>query len=108
PCVMKKILFAALLLSASVVFSSCEKLQDASVTFYVTNAGSAGKWDYISVEIAGKSGTFFTPERRNMGLGNCEGDAHAATFNLPPGTYSYTAKGSASWSGSVTVDNGDC
>ncbi len=105
---MKKALPAALLLSTSLLFNSCDKLRGNSVTFYVVNAGSAGKWDHISVEIGSKSGSFFTPERRNMVVTDCEGAENSITFDMPPGTYSYTAKGSATWEGTVTVDAGDC
>ena len=105
---MKKLLLASLLLSTVVLFSACDKLKGNAVTFYVTNAGTAGKWDNITVNIGGKSGSFFTPERRNLVVTDCEGAEYSITFDLPPGTYTYTAKGSASWEGSVTLDNGDC
>lgn len=105
---MKKMYFAFLMLSTAVLFTACDKLKGNSVTFYVTNAGTAGKWDNITVEIGGKSGIFITPERRNMVVTDCEGAENAITFDLAPGTYTYTAKGSATWEGTVTVDNGDC
>lgn len=105
---MKKLFLASLLLSAVVLFSACDKLKGNAVTFYVVNAGSAGKWDHISVQIGSKSGSFFTPERRNMVVTDCEGAENSITFDLPSGTYSYTAKGSATWEGTITVDNGDC
>lgn len=105
---MKKTYLASLLFSTIVLFSACDKLKGNSLTFYVSNAGTAGKWDNITVQIGGKSGIFITPERRNMVVTDCEGAENSITFDLPPGTYSYTAKGSATWEGTVTLDNGDC
>lgn len=89
------------------LFFSCKKLQDARLTFFVSNAGDAAKWASITVKIGSLSEQFMTPERRNMGLGECGSNENAATFYLPAGTYNYTADG-ARWSGSVTIDNGDC
>ena len=88
-------------------FFSCEKMQDARLTFYVSNAGDAGQWGTITVKIGSLSQHFLTPERRNMALGNCSESENSTTFYLPEGTYSYTAD-NGRWSGSVTVDNGDC
>ena len=105
---MKQTFLACLLLAVTILFSSCDKLKGNAVTFYVTNAGTAGKWDNITVNIGSKSGSFFTPERRNLVVTDCEGADYSVTFDLPPGTYNYTAKGSATWEGTVTVDNGDC
>ncbi|EMR02380.1 hypothetical protein [Cesiribacter andamanensis] len=102
-----KHLFSSLLMGLALLsFSACETESEGRVTFYVGNAGSAGVWDHISVQIGGQSDSFFTPESRNMSLSNCEGDAYAATFILPPGKYSYTA--SNKWSGTVYVEGGDC
>ena len=88
-------------------FISCKKMQDAKLTFFVSNAGDAGKWATITVNIGALTQNFLTPERRNMGLGECGESSNATTFYLPAGTYSYTAD-DGRWSGSVTVDNGDC
>ena|SRR5690606_5037942 len=106
---MKRNNFTFLFISLLVItsFISCEKMQDARVTFFVSNAGDAAKWGSITVKIGDLSKHFFTPERRNMGLGECGVDDNAATFILPAGTYSYTAN-DGDWSGTVTVDNGDC
>ena len=82
-------------------------MQDARLTFFVSNAGDAGKWGSITVKIGALSQSFITPERRNMGLGECGDAENATTFYLPEGTYSYTAD-NGRWSGSVTVGNGDC
>jgi hypothetical protein len=103
---MKKAAFILITLSL-IYFSSCKKMQDARITFFVTNAGDAGKWGSITVKIGSLSQQFLTPERRNMGLGECGEAENATTFYLPAGTYSYTAD-NGRWSGSVTVDNGDC
>jgi len=105
---MKKLFTAALLLGTSLLFSACDKMQDGSVTFYVSNAGTAGKWDHIGVQIGGQSGSFFTPEKRDMSVINCDGAPNSITFNLPPGTYTYKAEGAGKWQGTVTLDNGDC
>ena len=94
-------------LFVSTLFLSCTKMQDARLTFFVGNAGDAGKWGSITVNIGALSQQFLTPERRNMALGECGDAENATTFYLPEGTYSYTADGGR-WSGSVTVDNGDC
>lgn len=92
----------------SILLLSCDKMQDARVTFFVANAGDAGKWDYITVTIPGHPPQqFFTPERRNMALGECGSAAHSTTFYLIEGTYSYTANDGA-WSGTFTVDPNDC
>ena len=105
---MKKMYLTSLLFSTIILFSACDKLKGNSVTFYVTNAGTAGKWDNITVQIGGKSGIFITPERRNMVVTDCEGAENAITFDLPAGPYSNTPKGSATWEGPVPLDNGDC
>ena len=94
-------------LFVSTLFLSCKKMQDAKLTFFVTNAGDAGKWGSITVKIGSLSQHFLTPEKRNMALGECGEAENATTFYLPSGTYSYTAD-NGRWSGSVTVDNGDC
>ena len=101
----KSSLLLCLLLST--VFLSCKKMQDAQLTFFVSNAGDAGKWGSINVKIGALSEHFLTPERKNMGLGECGAAPNSATFYLPAGTYSYTAD-NGRWVGSVTVDNGDC
>lgn len=92
----------------STLFLSCDKMQDGGVTFFVANAGDAGKWDAISVSIIGYSEKmFFTPENRNMVLAECGEAENSTTFYLPKGTYSYTVD-NGTWSGSFSVDNDDC
>lgn len=106
---MKRIIIPSLFIYLFVIITvpSCKKMQDARVTFFVSNAGDAGKWGSITVKIGSLSQHFFTPERRNMALGECGEAENATTFHLPGGTYAYTADNGC-WSGSVTVDNGDC
>ena len=99
--------FLFLLVVVAFSFSSCHKMVDARVTFYVSNAGSAGKWDHISVQLGSQSKSFFTPERRNMSKSGCSEEEYSVTFYLSPGTYSYSASNGA-WKGSITVDNNDC
>jgi hypothetical protein len=95
------------LFACTLILSSCKKMQDAKLTFFVSNAGDAHKWAHIRVDINGQSQSFFTPENSNMVLGGCQEDDNATTFYLPAGTYNYTAD-FGTWSGSVTVDGGDC
>lgn len=97
----------AVLIACSLMFSSCKKLQNAKVTFYVSNAGDARIWAHIRVDIAGQTKSFFTPESSNMVLGDCQEDENAATFYVPAGTYTYTAD-YGTWTGTVTVEGGDC
>lgn len=106
---MKRIIAPSLFicLSALTIFSSCKKMKDAKITFFVNNAGDAGKWGSITVKIGSLSQQFLTPERRNMALGECGEAENATTFYLPAGTYSYTAD-DRRWSGTETADNGDC
>jgi hypothetical protein len=107
---MNKILTSVSLtcfLACMLLFSSCTKLQDAKVTFFVSNAGDAHIWADIRVDIGGQTKSFFTPENRNMVLGDCQESANAVTFYLPAGTYTYSAN-YGSWTGTVTVEGGDC
>lgn len=83
-------------------------MKDGKVTFFVPNAGDANVWAHIAVQIGGQTGSFFTPSNQNMALGTCdESNSNSVTFWLPAGTYSYTAD-NGTWTGTVTVDHGDC
>ena len=90
-----------------IVAFSCEDNETGQVTFYVGNAGDARIWDHVSVEVGGKTETFFTPESRNLDLTECGSSSYSATFSLAPGSYSYKA-GLGKWSGTVNVKSGGC
>ena len=62
----------------------------------------------ITVTLSGYSSKYIT-KYFSSGTPDC-GVSGAATYTVPSGTYSYTAKGQAggTWSGSVNVVNGQC
>ena len=105
---MKKTITA--LIFCLLLFNSCEEIvENSRVTVYVSNAGEARKWAYISAEIGGQTESFFTPENRDIALECYSNSSNAAYFDLPPGNYTYkVTDGFIVWSNSFTLRKNQC